>query len=172
MNNAANRNETNGENFAAPQMTAGQAIDSGIRNWRNFNGRASRTAFWFFHLYSALALLISDSVAQVWSRQVADYIGVAIVLIVLPPTLAVGVRRLHDVNRSGWWMLFMVAPLTPFLFFTNAYWDYLERFGYAKLNALHFLFLPLWLFYATLACLLWLYWGLKPGKPAKNRFDG
>jgi len=71
------------------------AIKSGFRNYANFKGRASRSEFWWWSLFAlVLQLVTSDS----------DLLGSVVSLGLLIPGLAVHVRRLHDTNRSGWWM--------------------------------------------------------------------
>lgn len=70
------------------------------------NGRATRSEFWYFFLFSCIisALFNSGSTG----------IGGLISLILFLPSLMVGIRRLHDVDKSGWWMLFIFLPVIGF----------------------------------------------------------
>lgn len=69
-----------------------------LEKYAEFDGRAARPEFWYFVLaniiISALLGLVADALANVYS------------LLVLLPSIAVGIRRMHDINRSGWWILF------------------------------------------------------------------
>jgi uncharacterized membrane protein YhaH (DUF805 family) len=76
------------------------AIQSGFRNYANFKGRAGRGEFWWWTLFTLLL--------QAATSGFGDTINGLASLVVLLPSLAVHVRRLHDTNRSGWWM---AAPL-------------------------------------------------------------
>lgn len=80
-----------------------------LKDYAKFTGRARRTEFWMFALIN---LLISLGLAVV--GVIAGGRGVLqglYALAVLIPSLAVSVRRLHDTNRSGWWMLIGLIPL-------------------------------------------------------------
>ncbi len=84
----------------------------GWKNFANFNGRARRKEFWWFvspHWLVLLALNKEMDKAIRFSRfddiQQISTTMIIIVLITLIPTLAVGVRRMHDVGKSGWFYL-------------------------------------------------------------------
>lgn len=80
-----------------------------------FSGRARRKEYWFFALFNiiiSLALTFIDS--QTGSLDEAGDIGVLGTiygLLVFIPSIAVSVRRLHDIGRSGWWLLIAFVPL-------------------------------------------------------------
>ena len=79
-----------------------------MRNYANFSGRARRSEYWFFFLFYLLAYVVASIVDAV--------IGVPVVTLVvalglLVPSLAVGVRRLHDIGKSGWFLLVGLIPL-------------------------------------------------------------
>ncbi|ANL28407.1 hypothetical protein AMC90_CH02599 [Rhizobium phaseoli] len=86
-------------------MGFGQAIGSYFKNYVNFSGRASRSEFWYSVLFVflvAIALLVvdrSETLSRIWS------------LATFLPWIAVAARRLHDINRSGWWQLLGLLPL-------------------------------------------------------------
>jgi len=73
-----------------------------------FSGRASRSEFWFFYLFillASIATVIIDVIILGYSLDTYTPINSIFVLITLIPSYAVGCRRLHDVNRSGRWLL-------------------------------------------------------------------
>ena len=89
-------------------MTFGQAISSGFSNYVNFSDRACRSEFWFWRLFYYLAL------AAVFVIQGALGIHALAALFevgMLLPILAMSVRRLHDLDRSGWWILLSLIPV-------------------------------------------------------------
>ncbi|MDX1350013.1 MAG: DUF805 domain-containing protein [Putridiphycobacter sp.] len=83
-------------------------------NYANFSGRARRQEYWMFTLFSILfsiALAIVDNVLGFTYGQGSGLLGTVYSLAILIPSIAVGVRRLHDVNKSGWMLLIAFIPL-------------------------------------------------------------
>lgn len=85
-----------------------------LKKYAVFNGRARRQEFWTFLLFNLLALIVLVSIDG--AVGLADQSGAGLLsglyaLAVLIPGLAVAVRRLHDTNHSGWWLLVGVVPL-------------------------------------------------------------
>ena len=80
-----------------------------LKNYAGFSGRARRTEYWMFVLFNLL-ITIGLSIIDVVAIG-AGVLGGLYSLAVLIPSLAVGVRRLHDTNRSGWWLLISLIPL-------------------------------------------------------------
>jgi uncharacterized membrane protein YhaH (DUF805 family) len=97
----------------------GEAIQQAFRNGFVYRGRASRSAYWWFVLFQAIAGLALEFViflplAIINNSGVssAALIAVSIVFIYLGlVTLALLVRRLHDIDRSGWWVLIGLVPV-------------------------------------------------------------
>jgi uncharacterized membrane protein YhaH (DUF805 family) len=87
------------------------AIRNQISNVLNFQGRASRSAYWWY----ALALLIVDVVLQIISGVAGSSaltLLVSLILIVVGLSgLSVGVRRLHDSDKTGWLLLIGIIPI-------------------------------------------------------------
>ncbi|MFM8646109.1 MAG: DUF805 domain-containing protein [Actinomycetota bacterium] len=77
-------------------MSFADAIKAGFRNYANFRGRASRSEFWWFSLFTLIVQLATSG---------SEVIGGLVSLALLLPGLAVHVRRLHDTDRRGWWVL-------------------------------------------------------------------
>lgn len=79
------------------------AVQSAFRNYANFKGRAVRSEYWWFALFSALA--------QGAASGFGDSFGNLVSVVLLLPSIAVGVRRIHDTNRRGWWLLFPIVNI-------------------------------------------------------------
>jgi len=75
--------------------------------YAEFNGRASRSEYWWFALAIAIGSAILSAIAP------AAY-GI-LVLGTLVPSIAAATRRLHDTNRSGWWQLIVLVPVVGFI---------------------------------------------------------
>jgi uncharacterized membrane protein YhaH (DUF805 family) len=89
------------------------------KRYFDFQGRSNRTEYWLFVLTYIIALVVAavvDVVAFGGARNI-ETIGITgpayglVILGSLIPALAAGIRRLHDTNRSGWWMLIGLIPL-------------------------------------------------------------
>jgi uncharacterized membrane protein YhaH (DUF805 family) len=80
-----------------------------LKKYVTFSGRARRTEYWMFLLFSVIASIVLSVVDGVIGT--APVLGALYSLGVLLPSLAVSVRRLHDTDRSGWWLLLGLIPL-------------------------------------------------------------
>lgn len=77
-----------------------------FRKYATFRGRATRAEYWWFSLFGTLLGLVIHAVLQHWlGTKAADESMGIVMLALFLPTLAVGVRRLHDIDFRGWWML-------------------------------------------------------------------
>lgn len=91
-----------------------------IRNYVGFSGRARRKEYWIFVLINiviSIVLAMVDGMLglKVGGEQGAGLLGLIYSLAILLPSIAVGVRRLHDTGRSGWWMLIAFVPFIGFI---------------------------------------------------------
>jgi uncharacterized membrane protein YhaH (DUF805 family) len=86
-----------------------------LRKYAVFSGRSRRKEYWFFILFSILGSIVAGIVDGVLGTvDEATGIGIAgclFMLALLVPSIAVGVRRLHDIGKSGWWLLIGLIPL-------------------------------------------------------------
>jgi uncharacterized membrane protein YhaH (DUF805 family) len=85
-----------------------------LENYANFTGRARRAEFWWYFLANVLISIvfnIIDAVLGLGMGAGLGVLGVIYSLAVLVPGLAVGVRRLHDTDKSGWWLLLALIPI-------------------------------------------------------------
>lgn len=76
-----------------------------------FKGRASRSEFWWFMLFICLVNLASSLLLQGLPLTTQATISLVISLALLPANIGVTVRRLHDRNMAGWWILAPIATL-------------------------------------------------------------
>lgn len=84
-----------------------QAFQLFFKNYVNFKERSSRGAFWWWYLWSILigiALLVPDMMIFGVDAEIQPF-GSLFSLATLIPGIAISVRRLHDVGKSGWWLL-------------------------------------------------------------------
>jgi len=89
-------------------MNFSAAIQSGFNRYVDFSGRSSRSEVWWWLLFSIIAQLVAAVLDGAGS---AGILIIIIYLGLLLPTLAVQVRRLHDLDRSGWWILISFIPI-------------------------------------------------------------
>lgn len=101
-------------------MSLMDAVKSVYSNYANFGGRARRSEYWYFYLFCILVniglevlLLVVGGGGTSGSTNIlaliVNLIGGLWGLATIVPQLAVGVRRLHDTGRSGWWLLLWFA---------------------------------------------------------------
>ena len=89
-------------------MGFAEAISSGFRQYATFHGRSLRSEYWYWGLFvflGSLVALIVDAFTTGFLLSLAFAIGTFL------PSLAVSVRRLHDVGKSGWWVFISLVPI-------------------------------------------------------------
>ena len=96
----------------ANMMSFMDAVKSGIGKSFSFRGRASRSEYWWWILASVLFQIICAIIALLGN------IGIAAIfpVLLIPPTTTVIVRRLHDVEKSGWFFLIVLIPIVGILY--------------------------------------------------------
>ena len=122
------------------------AIIDGFKRWKDYSGRTSRSQFWWFYLFCLIAPFISGGVSLIFTLIFSllkleilsrfSLIFTLLYILIAPVFLAVGVRRMHDVGKSGW---FVLVPLYNFyLFVQPAFekgripkWIFIERLSLA-----------------------------------------
>ena len=87
-----------------------EAIRSCFRNYANFSGRAVRSEYWYWYLFVAIVLIVLGAIDEsLYSGPLQigpfSYVTAAATLALILPSLATSVRRLHDIDRTGWWVL-------------------------------------------------------------------
>lgn len=88
-----------------------------LKNYATFSGRARRKEYWMFTLISTIIYMVPYVTAMVLEVPALAIISGIYILAVLIPTIAVAIRRLHDTDRSGWWILISLVPLVGGLIF-------------------------------------------------------
>jgi uncharacterized membrane protein YhaH (DUF805 family) len=88
-------------------MDFGPAIATGFKKYATFAGRASRSEYWYWVLFTFIGGIVTATLdyAIFSDNDFASPLNVVFNLICILPSLAVGVRRLHDIGRTGWWVL-------------------------------------------------------------------
>ena len=86
-------------------MTFSESVSTCFSKYFVFKGRASRSEYWWFQLIVTLSFVISD-----FTETDISYLFLGIALVTLIPAISVGVRRLHDTNRSGFFLLIGFIP--------------------------------------------------------------
>ena len=106
-------------------MTFPEAVKTCLRKWRDFSGRAARSEFWWFWLFTVIMSFLVGFVEgfmglATWSSNPQHpFYGMSegplsftLMWVFLPPMVCVAVRRLHDRDASGWWAL---VPYSSYL---------------------------------------------------------
>lgn len=95
-------------------ITLGKAVELGFRQYIHFHGRATRAEFWWWVLFVTAISVVAqgiDKVAGTHNETISNGVFEGIwSLAAIVPTLALGARRLHDINRRGWWLLLWLVP--------------------------------------------------------------
>jgi uncharacterized membrane protein YhaH (DUF805 family) len=78
------------------------------KKYADFSGRARRSEYWFFALASFIAYAVAYGIGLAIGTMILYYL---VALALLVPGLAVGARRLHDTDKSGWLLLLVLIPL-------------------------------------------------------------
>jgi uncharacterized membrane protein YhaH (DUF805 family) len=94
-------------------MTFTEAIKDGFDHYTKFNGRAARPAYWWWFLFGILVAIganIIDAILGTWG-----VVNGLAALALLLPGLSVSIRRLHDTDHTGWWILIGLIPIIGFI---------------------------------------------------------
>ncbi|MGL4716997.1 MAG: DUF805 domain-containing protein [Aeromonas sp.] len=81
-----------------------------LKQYAVFSGRAHRTEYWMFVLCNIVIMLLLSMVDKLIGGE-QELVSSVYSLAVLLPSLAVAARRLHDTDRSGWWLLIGLIPI-------------------------------------------------------------
>ena len=103
------------------KMNFVEAVKSAYANYANFSGRAQRSAYWWWALFNAVVAVViallegggsySAGDGSMQFAVVGGLFSIIWMLINLLPGVALAVRRLHDVDKSGWWLFIALIPL-------------------------------------------------------------
>lgn len=103
-------------------MSFSQAVSSVLLNkYATFSGRARRSEYWWWYLFVTIVFVVAGALDQAIGLTYSDltlgggWLATIAGLVFLIPNLAVGVRRLHDTGRTGWWLLIGLVPVIGFV---------------------------------------------------------
>ncbi|MFO1303569.1 MAG: DUF805 domain-containing protein [Burkholderiales bacterium] len=86
-----------------------------LKKYAVFDGRAQRKEYWLFVLFNLIIALVLNVIDRMTGTYSPDYgmgaLGSIYALAVLLPGIGVTIRRLHDTDRSGWWILLVFIPI-------------------------------------------------------------
>lgn len=91
--------------------TFGGALKDGFARYVDFKSRSTRSQYWWFTLWSVLFSIGSTILDASLGMGDSGPIGLLVSLVFFLPSIAVAIRRLHDIGRTGWWMLLVFVPL-------------------------------------------------------------
>jgi len=116
--------------------------------YAKFDGRASRSEFWYFVLFCFIYFFVAGFFLGFSGVSDAAFDGATLVLLIpiFIPSIAVAARRLHDINQSGWMQCIFVPGFIADEFLGTGYVIYILTLG------------------------LWAFWFSQSGKKGKNRF--
>ena len=90
-------------------------IDVIKNHYFDFNGRATRTQFWLYVLFLVIVNILVTLLASFLGDTIGTVLSWVVGLGLLLPNLGIEVRRLHDIGRSGWWLLIGFVPVIGLL---------------------------------------------------------
>ena len=116
--------------------------------YAKFDGRASRSEFWYFVLFCFIYFFVAGFFLGFSGVSDAAFDGATLVLLIpiFIPSIAVAARRLHDINQSGWMQCIFIPGFIADEFLGTGYVIYILTLG------------------------LWAFWFSQAGKKGKNRF--
>jgi len=131
------------QNKRESRMSFSTAISTVLSNYANFRGRATRSEYWYWSLFyiilEAVMMAVNGVARHIPLIDLVVSAGVFVIIVALfIPTLAVGIRRLHDIDRSAWWLLIGLIPfggLVLLVFFCLPGTPGANRFGGSSFGA-------------------------------------
>ncbi len=149
-------------------MNFGDAIGECFFNYANFRDRATRAEYWWWALFATVVLLIGAGLDYLVFRDwETGPFYLVLSLASFLPSLSVTVRRLHDTNRTGWWIMLPFGAMILFFigFIAALTLNPLNPFGGVGLALIA---IPLALVLAV--SILLLIWMILPGDAGNNRY--
>ena len=96
-----------------------KAIKLAFANYFNFSGRSSRSEYWFFVLFYLMVSVVLIFTPVLFASpelfEITGLIDLIFQIFIIIPTLSLSVRRLHDIDNRGWWVLISIIPVLGWL---------------------------------------------------------
>ena len=93
-----------------------EAVQSCLSQYATFTGRARRSEYWYFTLFNALLGFVIGVIGSLFlGETLTNVLTWLVTLALLAPGLAVSVRRLHDIGKSGWALLFALITVVGWI---------------------------------------------------------
>ncbi len=129
-------------------MGFAESLKTCFEKYFKFDGRASKSEFWYFFLFCFAYLLVAGFLLGFGGASDATLDGATLVLLIpiFIPSIAVAARRLHDINQSGWMQCIFIPGFMADEFLGTGFVIYILTLG------------------------LWAFWFSQAGKKGKNRF--
>lgn len=143
-----------------------------LQKYADFSGRAPRAEFWWFFLAIIVAAIIAQVIDSIIGFTILGPYGLfycLLMLAVIVPNIAVAVRRLHDTNRTGWWLLLPIVPYALAFAFGGAAMMGTAAGGGAGLSAGLGL-AGIFLLIGAVGAVVLLIFYILPGTPGDNRY--
>lgn len=86
-----------------------------LKKWKDFDGRARRREYWMFVLFMAIFAIVAGIIDGILGT-VCVFVGLYYLAMLLP-MIAVSVRRMHDIGKSGWWLFITFVPVIGSLWY-------------------------------------------------------
>lgn len=94
------------------QVSFQEAVERALKvNYCNFSDRASRSEFWWYILFTFIVGVVLVILQAIVGQNIGQIISCVVNLALFLPSLGLCVRRLHDLDKSGWWVLLGLVPL-------------------------------------------------------------
>jgi uncharacterized membrane protein YhaH (DUF805 family) len=89
------------------------AVKFCLNNYFTIEGRAQRSQYWWFYLFVLIIIFVASMIDAITGLPV---FGLIAMLAILAPYICVAIRRMHDKDKSGWWLLISFVPVIGFFY--------------------------------------------------------
>ena len=168
-----------------PMMTFVNAVKQCFRKYGDFSGRATRAEYWWWQLFGWIGAfvfgvvdssIVSLIVSLIGGVDVFSPFGTVFGLAILLPGLAVTARRLHDIGKTGWWLLawfivFFLGTIPFILGIVLIVLSVIDIMSYESTNfTVSVILILIGLLVWLIAIIWWLAWMIRQGQTGPNRY--